>query len=146
MRFIFVLSLYFSLVFIAACNKKTDNHKEVSTELAQDKECSVQEDFDEFFLKFHSDSMFQMNRIIFPLEGFRSEGEEIDSAFYWNKEDWVLHENTHIDTTIFTEEKVVSETEIIHKVYIKDSGFYIERVFNLINCKWYLVYYEERSL
>ena len=118
----------------------TDRYKEDSA--VQDQGCSAQEDFGEFFLKFHSDSIFQMDRVLFPLQGYRSEERD----FYWNKEEWILHENAQIDTKIFTEEKVVSETDVIHKVYIKDSGFYIERVFKVIDCKWYLVYYVESLL
>ena len=46
------------------------------------------EDFNIFYHKFNSDSLFQMERIAFPLPGIRTEEMSVlDSIYSWKKED-----------------------------------------------------------
>jgi hypothetical protein len=54
-----------------------------------------------------------------------------------------MHKSIAIDPSVFKEEKIVDDSLIIHKVSILNSGFVIERHFQLIDGKWYLIYYKD---
>ena len=97
------------------------------------------EDFNTFYNKFHDDSVFQIDRVKFPLKGYAMDTSE--SQLAWEKNSWVMHRNTiqDIDTSQF---KInVEKTEYLYKekVFIEGGGFASERIFKQINGKWYLV-------
>ena len=97
------------------------------------------ENFDEFYNKFHSDSIFQISRIKFPLAGKRVDGfKEIK----WTKKRWSMMKTMiyDIDTTVFRTEYKKSSKEFEQKIWLENSGFSTEYRFKLINDKWYLVY------
>ena len=104
------------------------------------------EDFEWFNQKFHTDSAFQLSRIMFPLAGESKDGLE---SIEWSPENWQLH------TKIVNEEVAPSEvrhsylrtdTSVTEKYWIDSSGFLVETKFALRNNKWYLVYYRDLSL
>jgi hypothetical protein len=97
------------------------------------------ENFDEFYKKFHSDSLFQISRIKFPLAGKKVDGfEEIK----WTKKKWSLMKTMiyDIDTTVFKTEYKKSSKEFKQKIWLENSGFNTEYRFKVIHNKWYLVY------
>lgn len=118
--------------------------KEKPVEVA--KKPIMAEDFDRFYTKFHTDSNFQMQRINFPVKGFRinNQGEKIE----WDKNNWLMHRMkiTDVDTSEFKIE-VVEKGNIRREIlYIPGSGFRTERVFEQKNGKWYLVYFTDENL
>lgn len=117
---------------------------------ASSDEMKCNEDFDGFYQKFHSDSVFQMERIDFPLKGVYRTGDEnpdeVNNDFRWNKESWKMQKPFEVDKTIYREELNRSDTLVVHRIYIENSGFSIERKFKLIKCKWVLVFYSEIDL
>lgn len=133
--YIICFTIFFQSCSIAEDHKSVNNYQENS------------ENFNEFYSKFHSDSLFQVERITFPLKGYKrttdDDPEKIDSVYYWQKNTWEMHKNITIDSSVFKEEKVVNNNLIIHRVSIPNSGFLIERHFQLINGKWYLIYYKD---
>lgn len=120
-----------ALIF-ASCSKKISINK-------------VDESFDEFYDLFHGDKEFQLSRVRFPLEGayISDTGKE-----EWSKESWEPHlqkvtdiSDPEYDTSISRKDHVVED-----KVWLRDSGFSIDRRFEKIKGKWYLVYYQTVNL
>ena len=117
------------------------------------------ENFEEFYEKFLTDSLFQISRIKFPLPGenlgssdripsdiaeeYGIEVEKEEKAYYWERDSWVPFEKVDYDTTIFTEERLTVNDTIKIRIYIKDSGFQVGAHYKIIENKWYLVYYYE---
>ncbi len=103
------------------------------------------ENFDDFYGKFHSDSIFQLSRVNFPLKG-----KKIDSSGEqnWSKENWsVLTIPVYdVDTTVFKVRYEHSNMVFSQKSWIENSGFSVEHRFELIKRKWYLVYALEVNL
>lgn len=99
------------------------------------------EDFDEFYHQFHIDQSFQLERIVFPLEGkyVGPAGEKI-----WKKADWEMHKQpvTSITDPDFEVKINKLDKEVFEKVALKGSGYYATRKFQKQNGKWYLVYFE----
>lgn len=105
---------------------------------------SKAEDFDRFYQKFHTDSIFQMSRITFPLEGLPSFAEEskfTSELFYWQKDDWDIHKLIDYDEFPALSQKIAKEKSIVKESVNMGNGFALERHFSLIDGKWFLVFY-----
>lgn len=100
-------------------------------------------DFKTFYKKFHSDSTFQMDRIVFPLQG-RPEGAKKGKSypdFRWKKDEWELHRKLDDLSNSFRKIYSVDSSYITEMIYHKTGIFNIERRFSKIGGQWYLVYY-----
>lgn len=126
----------------------------------------IDENFDEFIKLFYSDSLFQLNRIIFPLENdIKIEKEyadalkdsdnikitDEDSYVPNNKSNWVILNDVHFknNDSIATIDGITYkrrfyktnnfvEENILH---VDDEFVMVKLKFKLINDKWYLVDY-----
>ena len=134
-------NIYFFIIslFLVSCNNK--NQKNIKS-LKND--VIYPENFNEFYLKFHSDSIFQMKRIKFPLKGYNIDDtyspEDENITFFWEKDKWVFHnrpiKNDSINIELKNKKGIVEEV-----LSIPNSGVEIIREFKLIDNKWYLVFY-----
>jgi hypothetical protein len=134
-RMVFFLTF---ILFFTSCNRSRN-----TVEILQEK--IIVENFDFFYNKFHSDSLFQMGRIKFPLKGQNVDGLEKTN---WTKENWnMLRTKIYdIDTTQFKINFKKTKTSFFEKCVIKESGFSSEFGFKLIGKKWYLVYALDKNL
>lgn len=108
---------------------------------------SNDESFDEFYARFHADSVFQMKRIEFPLPGINTDEMGTDESDYqWEEEDWEIHYDMNLDTTEFIIENNITDSLAIEKIYKENTGFSVERTFKKIGGKWFLVYYKDVNL
>lgn len=105
------------------------------------------EPFDSFYVQFHADSVFQMERIKFPLPGINTDEMGTDNSEYvWEAEDWEMHYDMNLDTTEFIIEKNITDSLAIEKIYKENTGFSVERTFKKLDGKWFLVYYKDVNL
>lgn len=105
------------------------------------------ENFSSFYQKFHTDSSFQMERIVFPLPGINTDDMTVeDTIYYWHAIEWEMHKPLNLDGTDFKVETRESEKEVIEKLYMDDSGFIIERKFELIDGRWFLTFFSNVNL
>lgn len=153
MKISIVLSV-FSIVFtFSSCNKVKEGTN-LNSEIAISKGDSIvkttkkelPENFDEFNKKFHSDSLFQVSRVDFPIEGKHIYGFE---QYSWTRKNWQFHaipvqEKSEIEEYQHT--LVKTDTLITERFWIPDSGFEVERQFKLIKNKWFLIYYNDINL
>lgn len=126
------------VLFFTNCNKS-------KTAINIQQEKILAEDFDSFYNQFHSDSLFQMARIKFPLEGENIDGFKKTK---WTKENWNLLKTKiyDVDTTKFKTNYKKTNTGFIEKCYTEDSGFSSEYRFKMTGNKWYLVYAIDKNL
>jgi hypothetical protein len=103
------------------------------------------ENFDEFYHKFHTDSVFQKSRIKFPLQGKMINGQE---EINWTKDNWMIMKTRifDIDTVTYKISHEKTETSFYQKFWLEDSGQSAEYRFELIGNKWYLVYALDQNL
>jgi len=66
------------LLLFTACKERN------SEVVSNPNEVIIPDDFPDFYTKFHTDSVFQMEHIVFPLEGTPA-GDK------WQRDDWVIH-------------------------------------------------------
>ena len=100
------------------------------------------EDFNAFYDQFLEDSLFQVSRITFPLEGLPSyAGEKEFKSFYWTEENWEAHQKVNYDSTDFTQHFKDIGYLIVETAH-HPEGWGLERRFKLDgDNKWYLIYY-----
>jgi len=112
------------------------------------------EDFEDFYKKYYSDSVFQISRTNFPLPGYNSNidmelpddvaelmGIKKPDEYFWTEEKWNVIEDKYYDNDKFKKNIIQTDTLVIEEIFIPDSGFKIERKYRPINGNWYLVYY-----
>ena len=81
------LDLYGFLFLLLLLSCK-DNKPSVTEKIADE----IPEEFYEFYNKFSSDSAYQMQHIIFPLDGKSAEDSLRNQAFLWQKDTWIIHQ------------------------------------------------------
>lgn len=102
-------------------------------------------DFVQFYKKFHEDSFYQMEHIIFPLPGIPDNigAKNIDlDTFKWHPQDWVMHKMFNPSDSVFQREVNVITPDMIEEIFhTRDNGFAMFRRFAKVSGDWKLIYY-----
>ena len=137
-----------TVLIINSCKQKTEKAPETATE----KITKSIENFESFYDKFYSDSVFQFSRINFPLKGGEVlgdnyvpsdiAGEESEERKEWNLEDFgVMLKEINGYPSDYKSEIDKSENLIKEKIYLPESGYYEIRHYVLKENEWYLDYF-----
>lgn len=132
------------IVFISACKtaNKDVKKEEVTSSVGTDKES-----FEDFYIKFRTDSIFQLSRIEFPLAGKPAlsdvkEGGSVTN-FRWEKDKWrALKLLNTKDPEIEQHFSPVGENLMIEKVMVRRM-FGTEQRYQKTNGQWFLIYYAD---
>ncbi len=141
----FALSiLLLSLILITSCNPKAGAVAEENTAIAAD---TLPGDFVTFYDRFHQDSAFQMDHIMFPLEGLPNSSGDNDTLtsdrFFWQKANWKLHKPFTDPGQHFTQWYEVPNDRVIeHWIQMNGTNLYMKRRFAKLEDGWYLIYYQ----
>jgi len=124
-----ILIVSLALFMVMSC--KNSNQPTTQTEDLLSSE--LPEDFLGFYMKFHSDSLYQVDHIVFPL-AVQATG------LRWAKEDWRMHKQMTGEGFV---QKFVNLNGIIIE-YIQDAQriYTIERRFVKANEGYNLIYYK----
>lgn len=102
-------------------------------------------DFADFYRRFHTDSLFQMAHILFPLDGLPKEADSsmlASGQFKWHKEEWVMHRGFDLDGNGFLQEfSPIGDDFIVERIIHKEYGLAITRHFSKMGGEWNLIYY-----
>ncbi|MFT4666922.1 MAG: hypothetical protein ACI8YQ_001147 [Polaribacter sp.] len=147
MKFIFgmltgiLLSTMF-FIWYAKKNLVPDNN--TSTEQVVATTATDENGFEAFYERFHSDSLFQIAHITFPLEGV----PRLDSlgrypeGFRWQQENWLLHRPFDIRDSSFVQNFIpLTEGIIVEEIRDVNGLFSMQRRFARIGEEWRLIYY-----
>lgn len=114
------------------------------------KEPQLPSDFEEFYDRFHNDSAYQMEHIIFPLSGMPgglNEESPIDDSFKWYPEFWELHRPMIDDDNEFIQQiTILDEFTIVEIIRYRKTRFGMERRFAKMGDEWFLIYYVGMNL
>jgi hypothetical protein len=142
-------------MFILSCNRtskeitknKLDENKP-STALKQSTKPTKKassENFDKFYLRFHSDSLFQMQRVKFPMQGYTIDSTGKQLA--WTKQNWLIHRMgiQEVDTSIYKTSVKKDPGLYEENIFIEGGGFRVKRLFKQEKGKWYLILFEDEE-
>lgn len=102
-------------------------------------------DFLSFYQHFHNDSLYQLEHVLFPLQGIPSKADSmtlVNQNFRWQKEDWILHqpfENFGGDYSRSYEQ--LNKGLIVETIRMMKAPFGMQRRFSKSGDDWYLIYY-----
>lgn len=134
---LFTVLLSATVLFLA-CNSTADNPANVEIT----GEGSAIEDFASFYNKFHQDSLFQVSRISWPLNGNfvqDSLGEAKDLRYELSE--WVMHRPI-LDNPDFVQQiRPLTEDLIVEEIKARAGKYRIERRFARLTGGWHLIYY-----
>lgn len=141
-----VTLLLCGMVLLNACGdtaRQGDNGTASSTEMAE--EAKLPPDFMPFYSKFHADSAFQMEHIIWPLKGLpdQADAEVIrEDHFYFQKDNWrIHHELVDPDGEFDHYFALVDDKLIVERIETAATNLAMERRFAKMNGTWHLIYY-----
>lgn len=102
-------------------------------------------DFPTFLDRFSTDSLFQMDRIAFPLKGLPAYADSLTLAsgdYTWYKHEWVMHKPFNEELGNFKREyDVAGESLVIETIVDQQSGYGMQRRFAKLSDEWHLIYY-----
>lgn len=101
-------------------------------------------DFESFYEKFQSDSVFQISRVKFPIKG---QYQDYDDQHNWTKKEWPLmmwdfrKDGESTDSISIQQDSV----KFFYGTYCRGCGFSFEMQFDKIEGEWYLTYRQENN-
>lgn len=101
-------------------------------------------DFQVFYELFHRDSSYQMEHIVFPLEGLPDYADPAAAGqkYYWEETSWTLHKPWNEEKSVFRKEILMpSDRMIVERLFHIDKPLMAERRFAKMGDQWYLIYY-----
>ncbi len=133
---------FISLLFLFACKNPNAAPAATATETPDEE---LPAGFADFYQKFHSDSLFQVEHIVFPLEGLPNNADSATVAsktFRWTPETWLMQKQFDFQMSEYKREIVALPGDIvIERILHKSGQFGMVRRFALIGGEWHLIYY-----
>ena len=99
----------------------------------------IPEDFPEFYERFHTDSLYQITHIIWPLSG------QSDST-RWTQEEWIMHKPFDNTSGEFTRDLDNFEGIITETISHNQGWFHLKRTFAQMDEEWMLIGYNVKSI
>ena len=119
-------------IFILFFSCKNDS--KTSSTPSEENAVDIPSDFLDFYTKFHSDSLFQMNHIVFPLSQ-KSDGSK------WQRDSWKLHKAFDSQNGAFIR-SFDNFNGIIFEYIVEKTGAYkIEKRYSKSGDSYNLIYY-----
>lgn len=130
------IALFVCILFCFGCKKK----QEIATDTS-----SVAEDFTQFYERFLSDSLYQMQHIQFPLAGMPMDSDSITAQlgnYYWDAATWRMHKPMDFKGTYFKRTIAAPFPNVIQET-VQDTvtKYAIMRRFTKMDKEWMLIYY-----
>ena len=131
-------------MLLLACKQQPASPKNIET---MEGSVELPADFQAFYQKFLTDSLYQIAHITFPLQGLKT--IQIDSItpansdIYWNLKDWRMHRLDMIKSGEFKVKfQTVGDFMVIEQVRALSVTYGIERRYaKQANNEWELIYY-----
>jgi hypothetical protein len=140
MRFLPSSILFGLLVLMAGTCGCTRNHRQEEGAMN-----GLPPDFKSFYHQFHHDSTFQMEHIVFPLQGLpgHADPDSTGSVMLWQKETWKIHKPIdHIEDYIHTFD-ILGDDMIVETIEERNAPIAMQRRFARMAAGWHLIYYIE---
>lgn len=127
-----------------SCGNNQKSQREAQNEKVES--APDNDDFMTFYDRFGTDSLFQVQHIIFPLEGMKSVTDTIEIVnpdFRWQREDWVVHGPFDDMDGTFVREFIAAKDIVVENIHDNSGTFSMERRFAKMSSGWNLIYYRE---
>ncbi len=145
------ISIFVAVLAVLSCKNKPSGDSSVPAQAEQVESgtANLPEGFNDFYEKFHRDSLFQVNHVIWPLQGEKSVQTDSSTtevqAYSWTPETWIMHHPIDYSTNDYVREvNMMGDFMVIEVVKTRMYGYGIERRFaKQANGDWALIYYSD---
>ena len=128
-------------LFLFSCKNSTPAPPATETATA----APLPEGFADFYQKFHSDSLYQIEHTVFPLEGLPDHADSAAIAgndFRWQAEDWRMQRQFDFEMSEFKRHIVpVNDMMVVERIVHQSGEFGMVRRFARVGGEWHLIYY-----
>lgn len=138
----FFLSLFLFAPFFFACKNQPKTAEDVQTTV------QLPQDFLDFYKKFHEDSLYQMEHIVWPLQG--DTDEQVDDTHFqkktttWQQANWRMQKMDFNQNDYIIKYEMLGNIIIVEHIRPKAANFGIERRFaKQGDGQWALIYYSD---
>lgn len=138
-----LLAISCVFVFYKKMNSTKNEQTQTQSQVESEPSRRLPSDFHDFYNRFHSDSLFQMDRIVFPLAGLVQEGDSVLVMVekQWQANEWKIHKpfDSHggtFERTFTNFDGIITETIIGN-----DGMFSLEKRYSKLAKEWHLIYY-----
>ncbi len=142
----YLLLTFFASILFFACQNQSQPGSEPET--VSQTTVQLPRDFLDFYEKFHRDSQYQMEHVVWPLQGDTS--EQVDSTHYkkvgiqWRPEEWHTQRLAYNPKDYHRDLQMLGEVLIIERIRAKAANYGIERRFaKQPEGEWALIYYSD---
>lgn len=136
------LTIFFLVAFFA-CKNTAD--KPANTENTATETPELPAGFADFYQQFHSDSLYQVAHIVWPLEGLPNNADSATVAaktFHWTPEEWKMQHQFDFQVSEYKREIVpLTETIVMERILHQSGQFGMIRRFAIVGGEWHLIYY-----
>jgi len=142
------LALLIALICVFYFIKKIQSTGHIKTnEFAAEQiyQSSLPDDFYVFYDKYHTDSIFQLNRTLFPLKGLSKslDTTKVAEEILWQQDQWILHkpfdnQNGTFERTFTNIGGIITET-----ISANGGLFTLVKRYAKLRGDWHLIYYQE---
>ena len=100
-----------------------------------------------FYEKFHKDSLYQIEHVVFPLQGLPAYADSAtfaNKSFRFEKDDWVMHKSFNDQDGQFVRSfNKLGEGLMVEQIKNAEQGVGMQRRFAKRGEEWYLIYYAQ---
>lgn len=144
MKLLPVLAGLFGLLI--ACTNM--NNTSSNAEQVQAMTVQLPKDFLDFYETFHRDSQYQMDHIVWPLQG--DAGVQVDSTHYnkvskqWEPENWLMQRLNFDPKDYQRDVEMLGDLIVVERIRARTVNFGVVRRFaKQSNGEWMLIYYSD---
>lgn len=132
-----VSKIFFLCLSCISCHSRIE--KESSNDSYNNFQSTEIEKFNKFIIQFERDSLFQNERIKFPLRNAFFDYEEGDTSIrFIIQSEWKFSDLSKLPSNYIKMSAKVSETKINYTIQIVDTGVSVIYIFELKENKWFL--------
>lgn len=140
----YILVMLVAIIGCYACQ-----NQDTGTQTAAPSEATATEEelagFRQFYQKFHQDSLYQVDHVIFPLEGLPDNADSlafVEDNFHWEREDWQMHRPFDFEFSDFIRQlEPIGGNIVVERIIHKTGQMGMVRRFSRLGDDWYLIYY-----
>jgi len=145
MKYIFIGLILLTIAYSCSQKRAFNNVGLVSNKEIKNDFVFKSKDFEAFYNKFITDTVYQLTKVRFPIKGKYS---DFDGDIEWTKEKWTSIkwdfriEMNKSDDSISIEQDT---NKFFFGSYCRDCGFSFEMEFEKNQNEWFLVYRQENN-
>lgn len=134
--------IIFSLLSCWSCG--TSDANDAATDTVIEIPATLPEGFADFYQRFLTDSVYQLEHISFPLQGLPNQADSTilaDNDFYWTQEDWIVHRPIEAASGFSVNLIPLTEDYVLEKITHESGRYGMERRYVYQDDGWNLIYY-----